>query len=86
MGGTRDPAGNGEGRWRVFGHGVVGATEDVGMSIGTLLSELLGLIDDAGFTHVGDAIRRVPQTFDRTPTASSYFFTMNIYADRAAAT
>lgn len=56
------------------------------MSIGTLLAELLGLIDDAGFTCVVDAIRRVPQTFDRTPTASSHLFTVNIYADRAAAT
>ena len=84
MGGTRDPAGNGEGWWRVFGHGVALAGKGVVMSIGTLRSELLGLIDDAGFTCVVDAIRRVPQTFDRTPTASSYLFTVNIYADRAA--
>lgn len=56
------------------------------MSIGTLLAELPGLIDDAGFTCVVDAIRRVPQAFDRTPTASSHLFTVNIYADRAAAT
>lgn len=49
------------------------------------LSELLGMIADAGFSYVVDANRRVPQTFDRDVAPESLLFTANIYADRVTA-
>jgi FkbM family methyltransferase len=50
------------------------------------LAELLGLIDDAGFGYVVDALRRTPRTFDREPDAGALLFTANVYAERDAAT
>lgn len=48
------------------------------------LSELLGMIEDAGFAYVIDASRRVPETFDRGAAKESLLFTANIYADRVS--
>ncbi len=49
------------------------------------LSELLRLLEDEGFDYVLDARREVPQTFDRDTAAASLLYTVNIYADRPAA-
>lgn len=48
------------------------------------LSELLGLIEDAGYRYVVDARRRVPRTFDRITDTTALSFTANIYAERTA--
>jgi FkbM family methyltransferase len=49
------------------------------------LSELLGLIEAAGFGSVVDSRRRGRRTFDRRAEAAPLLFTADIYAERAAA-
>lgn len=49
------------------------------------LSELLRLLEGEGYDYVLDASRSVSRTFDRDLAAASLLFTVNIYAERPAA-